>query len=64
LEAAKKFHVQSIASKLPLQINRHNVGYLPFKGWAIRYSHRQQLGHQSSCIGFSSGVGINIKSLA
>lgn len=36
--AAQQFHAQSEEAKLALRINRHNVGYLPFKGSTIRHS--------------------------
>ena len=36
--AAQQFHAQPEAAKLALLINRHNVGYLPFKGSTIRHS--------------------------
>src|ERR1700712_5339756 len=36
--AAKQFHAQPEDAKLALRINRHNVGYLPFKGSTIRHS--------------------------
>ena len=40
--AAKQFHAQSEEAKLALRINRHNVGYLPFKGSTIRHSQLNQ----------------------
>lgn len=36
--AARHFHAQPEEAKLALRINRHNVGYLPFKGSTIRHS--------------------------
>jgi malic enzyme-like protein len=33
---AQQFHAQSEQAKLALRINRHNVGYLPFKGSTVR----------------------------
>jgi isopenicillin N synthase-like dioxygenase len=37
-EAAERCHAQPEEAKLALKINRHNVGYLPFKGSTIRHS--------------------------
>jgi isopenicillin N synthase-like dioxygenase len=37
-DAARRFHAMPLAQKLALQMNKDNVGYMPFKGSTTRHS--------------------------